>query len=135
MKHGAPARISFDLPDEAQRISPQEALDVQLYEIAEGKCEIQVYYLYGYHRADAVFLLTGKEEQQLGLLQTQRDGRSEYRFSWIGQEDTPRRYTCALVPEATTVYALVVSTEVKPSSEMKALRQRVLESFSICCEP
>lgn len=125
-------QVSFYLPPEAEQISAPEEGNAQLYELEGG--EIQIYYLHGYRRPEAIRLLTGREEDELGILCTLRESGMEYRFSWDGQEGALRHYTCVLIPEGTDVYALIFSSRPDPSPELLAQRRKVLASFSVSFE-
>lgn len=123
--------IEITLPSNA--VLAEEGEGCRLYE-ADG-LQVETNTFLASDLRAAVKHLSGYEEDQMMILQMERDGLPEYQFAWYAQtEEGGRLYRADLVMEGMTCYAVVCSTPEEAGDAYEIQSRQVFASFTLSPE-
>lgn len=120
--------ISAGLPEGAVLIS--EEAGVRRYRVDETGLEVESRVFLAWSPEAAVRMLSGKEADEMTILETTRFGLPQYQFAWY-DASTGRLCRADLVLDGMTGYVLVCSLPEAQGADLAVMAQPVFGAFGL----
>lgn len=123
--------ITYGIPETLQTHSQTE--DGIYYVINEGELIVSSDTMLASDLNTAVSLLTGREAEELTVVETERFGLPEYRFAWCdtSNQGELRLYTADLVMDDIYGYLLLCSTDAAAGNQYDQQIETVFSTFGL----
>lgn len=125
-------QISFDVPDGAVAQSYAEDSARQVYAAEDGAYEIVSEVLLDTSAQSIVRNVTGFEPERVQLVETRRDGLTEYQFAWYsGSDEGGRLYRADAVLDEPYCYVLLFSASEQSGTKYDSTAAEVFASMRL----